>query len=248
MVRILPRHIRTQLRERPAKIDADHFWEFLAKHQNGMAKALEELHVQAKLEAQLQNMIKPYRHWAGAQRRKPNDIKNDATNKNNNNDNTDKGTDKGSGKGFTVVQNNNNNNNKGKGKGNGAGSVPYPASKGKSKGKGKGASFLGDVSFEDAHIPMMQGFTNGQGKPVTQTHTNNASMDMDLNVYLGDAATTMTRGMKSRTVGPSAAIVQGSMPALIAHDTEGLLRARLRPKEIQLPVSKDQKSLPKNVT
>ena len=136
----------------------------------------------------------------------------------------------------------NNNNNKGKGKGKGAGYVPNPASKGKSKRKGKGIAFLDHVAFEDAHIPMMQGFPDAKGKPATQIHTNSASMDMELNVYLGDAATTMERVMKSRTVDPSAAIVQGIMPAMIAHDTDGLLRARLRPKEIQLPISKDQKT------
>ena len=94
--------------------------------------------------------------------------------------------------------------NKGKGKGG-----PNPTPKGKSKGKGKTA-FLDGVAFEDAYILMIEAFSNGKGKHSTQIHTDNASMDMDNNVYLGDVATTMVREMKNRSAGPSAAIVQST--------------------------------------
>ena len=181
------------MRERHAKIDADDFWYFIAKHQTEMAKKLEDSYNVNKTEASIQTMIKPYRQWHGAQRRKKNingndGSGNDASANDNNYNNTNN---KGSGKGFTVVQNNNNNKGKGKGKG------PNPTSNGESKGKGKATSFLDGVAFEDACIPMIEAFSNGKGKHSTQIHTDNASMDMDNNVCLGDVATTIARGMKN---------------------------------------------------
>ena len=152
----------------------------------------------------------------------------------NNNNNKDSGTE------FTVKG-------KGKAKGKGAGYVPYPASKGKSKGKGKG-DLLDGTAFEDGHIPMIDAFSDGNGKPLAQIHTDQSSMDMDNNVFLGDIPTTFWRGMNNRSVGPSAAIVRGTLLAMIAHDAKGELRARLRPKEIELPLSKDNKTQPKNAT
>ena len=132
MVRTVPPHFRHQMEERHPKTDADEYWGFLIKHQFKMAKSMEDNVQPAKLEQNLQKMLKPFRLWSGAQRRKTNgaDSKGDNTDNNNRNNNN---TDKGSGKGFTVIQDNNN---KGIGKGKGAGFVPNPAPKGKSNGKG----------------------------------------------------------------------------------------------------------------
>ena len=216
MVRAMPRHVLHQLKERHKKIDADDFWGFLVNLQPGKAAKMENNTNANKTEADIQVMIKPYRQWSGSQRRKNTDKNDNYYNNNkgsgkgasadgndynnNNNDGSGNGAptggyyntnNKGSGKGFTVVQNSNNNKGKGKGKG------LNPTPKGKSKGKGKNA-FLDGVSFEDAYIPMIEAFSNRKGKHATQIHTDEASMDMDNNVYLGDVATTMVRGMKTR--------------------------------------------------
>ena len=61
MVRIVPPHLRKQLEERHGKIDVDQFWSYMIKLQSGMAKTLEENVRQARLEPNLQKMIKPYR-------------------------------------------------------------------------------------------------------------------------------------------------------------------------------------------
>ena len=95
----------------------------MVKHQTGIAKTVEDNVRQAMLEPNIQKMIKPYREWAGGQKRKENYNKGSGTdNKGGNTDNNknNNNTDKSSGKGFTVVRNNNN---KGKGKGKGAGGV-----------------------------------------------------------------------------------------------------------------------------
>ena len=131
---------------------------------------MEENNKPGRTEADIRKMLKPYRQWSGAQKRKTNETVNNKDGDTDNNTNNE-GSCKGAGAQHSA--------NKGKGKGKGAGSVPNPASEGKPTGKGKGiTAFLGDILFPDAHLPIMKGFTAGDGEAVIQIHTDDSNMDM----------------------------------------------------------------------
>ena len=91
MVMQLPAHIRAHLEDHHTRVDADDFWAFPLNAQMPMAKKLEKGMSKKTNQVDIQKMMKPFRGWRGAQRRKANA-------KNNINNAGDKDAGKGAGK------------------------------------------------------------------------------------------------------------------------------------------------------